>query len=646
MKRLILFFFVVIVAVMVLLPVPRSEANKGRQPKLPIVPIVSLQQARAQDPHAGMFNQSDTTKEISRQTRDVTSTLPPSKVDLQQSFTAKAGTPGRLPTNNLIDREIFSTLILKGVSPASLATDEEYCRRVFLDLTGRQPSPERLLKYVTDTDIDKKSKLIDELINSEAYIDRWTQWFGDLTRNFTVAQDASARDRNAQYLYLKDAITRNKPFNQVATDLITFTGVYDQGPGGFLVRPVFGTTIAQDAYDEISAEVSRTFLGTQAVCVSCHDGQGHLEQVNLYFANKKRSEYWAMSSFFAQTSFVVYGAQNELVKISNDTRGVYNANTKDGMRPPRVGGVIEPSYSLFGTAKHNPVEERRTALAKLITSDPQFARAFVNRVFAHFFTVGLVDPVDQFDLARLDPTNPPSEPWTLQPSHPVLLNELATFFQKSGYDLQALIRLITKSQAYGLSSRYDESQWKEEYARLYARKLVRRLQAEEVLDAISISTFRPGAYAAMGFSKAFPSAMALPGTEEPLLSTISRINPPQSDDPYVVYKFLQEFGRGDRNTVLRSNNGSIAQAFDLFNSNLLISRINNPNGLPTQLAKNLQSGKTTPEEAVVFLYLVTIGRQPSLSEIDKLKPRITAGPEAISDLQWALFNRLDFLYNY
>ncbi|MBK7996845.1 MAG: hypothetical protein IPK14_26785 [Blastocatellia bacterium] len=109
---------------------------------------------------------------------------------------------------------------------------------------------------------------------------------------------------------------------------------------------------------------------------------------------------------------------------------------------------------------------------------------------------------------------------------------------------------------------------------------------------------------------------------------------------------MQDFGRGDRNTVFRNNNGSITQAFNLFNSELIINRINNPNGLPTQLAKTLQDGKASPEEAVAFLYLVTIGRQPSQGEIDRLKPLIKNGPETISDLQWALFNRLDFLYNY
>lgn len=640
MKRIILFLFVVMVAVMLVFPTQQSHANK--KAKKPF----TLAKTGFQDPHAAMNNKVDKVGEVSRQTKELTASLPLTKQKSSPLATLKAGsTPGRLPITNIIDQEIFSTLAAKNIVPADPATDEEFCRRIFLDLTGRQPSPERLLKYVSDNDPDKKSKLIDELIGSDTYIDRWTQWFGDLTRNYTIAQDLSGRDRNAQYLYLRDAVTRNKPYNQIVTDFITFSGLYDQGPGGFLVRPAFNTTIPQDAYDEITAEVSRTFLATQPVCISCHNGEGHLEQVNLYFSTRKRSDFWGLSAFFAQTDIQITGAQNELVRISNNTSGEYNANTKDGLRPPRVGGIVEPTY-LFNGAKASRIEDRRTSLAKLLTSDPQFARAFVNRVFAQFFTLGLVEPIDQFDLARLDPNNPPPAPWELQPSYPVLLDQLATSFQKSGYDVQALIRLIANSQAYGLSSRYDESKWKEEYAKLYARKLVRRLQAEEVLDAISASTFRPGAYAAMGFAKTFPSAMSLPGVEEPLLATVSRNVPPQSDDPYVVYKFLQDFGRGDRNTVIRSNSGSIEQAFDLFNSDLLIGRISNTNGLPTQLAKTIQDKKATPEEAVAYLYLITLGRQPSPTEIDKLKGKISAGPEAIADLQWALFNRLDFLYNY
>lgn len=646
MKRYALLFFIIVIATLTVLPTARPRAQKRDKEKaptrLPIARELLMKECKMRDAYGGTFDANSYARELSRQTRDIASSLPaPKSAERPVLFSAKArGVNAAAETYaNIIDKEIFGVLEARNIEPAALASDEELCRRIFLDLTGRQPSPERLLKYVSDRDTQKREKLIAELIASPAFVDRWTNWMGDLTRNFAVALDGSARDRNAQYKYLRDAIEENKPINKVASEIITYNGRYDEGPGGFLVRPIFGTEIEQDAYDEIAAEVSRTFLGTQMVCISCHDGAGHLEQVNLYFTGKRRQEYWGMAAFFAQTEFQFTGRALEFVRIRNNREGQYVASTRNGMRPPRTGGEIEPSY-LFGEGKPRNNEERRNALARLITSDAQFARAFVNRVFAHFFTLGLVEPLDGFDLARLDPNNPPPEPWTLQPSNPQLLNALAKSFQESGYDLRALITLITSSQAYALSSRYDEAKWKEEYAPLYARKLVRRLQAEEVLDAITASTFRPGTYTARGFDKPFSSTMALPGVEEPTFGGR------QSDDPFTVQRFLQNFGRGDRNTIPRSNNSSISQALALFNSEMIIGRLKSEQGLPNQLHQVITQAKASPEEAVAYLYLITISRLPSAAEMEALKPLIQRGPETIADLQWALFNRPDFLYNY
>lgn len=654
MKRMVLFAFLIIIVVMIGLPATRpqaSERNKRlsrHQAELVRNRLIksrgeAIAERKMSNPHEGFLNYVDTSIQAERQTKEVISYLPGNQ---QQNYVKPGPGPVRTnPADTLIDKEILNNLAIRNITPAQPATDEEFCRRVFLDITGRQPSPERLLQYVNSTDSKKRDKLIDELIGSDAYIDRWTQWMGDLTRNFTVSPDGTARDRNAEYKYLRGAVGNNKPIDQVAKDFITYTGFYDQGPGAFLVRPIISTEIPQDAYDEIAAEVARTFLGTQMVCVSCHNGQNHLEVVNLYFTSKNRSDFWGMAAFFAQTDFKYIGQANELVNITNNNSGKYDANTRNGMRPPRVGGEIKPTY-LFNGAKPNPGEERRTALARMITSDPQFSRAFVNRVFAHFFTVGLVDPVDGFDLARLDPNNPPPAPWELQPSYPNLLNQLAKYFQESNYDLRKLIRLIARSQAYGFSSRYDESKWKEEYVRTYARKLVRRLSAEEVLDAISAATFQPATYAAAGFTQTFSSAMALPGHEEPLLGSYRDNTPRQSDDPYTVYRFLQNFGRGDRNTISRTAISSITQSLSLFNSDIVIDRISSIDGLPAQLARSLQQNKVSPEDAVSYLYLVTLSRMPSNAELDALKTRITGGPEAIADIQWALLNRPDFLYNY
>jgi hypothetical protein len=277
----------------------------------------------------------------------------------------------------------------------------------------------------------------------------------------------------------------------------------------------------------------------------------------------------------------------------------------------------------------------------LLTNDIQFSRALVNRFFAHFFVLGLVEPQNGFDLARLDPSNPPPEPWSLQASHPLLLNKLALFFQQNNYDLKALIKLITSSEAYGLSSRYEEGKWKPEYARLYARKLVRRLAAEEVLDAITTATAIAGSYPAAGFNTPFTSAMALPGVEEP-----SDLRLPQSDPVGNIIQFLGDFGRGDRETRIRTDATSIVQALDLFNSEVVTKRIDSTQALPNMLATALKEGKKSPQQAITELYLYTIARRPSNLELELLKDRIIAGKEAIADLQWALFNRAEFLYNY
>ena len=123
----------------------------------------------------------------------------------------------------------------------------------------------------------------------------------------------------------------------------------------------------------------------------------------------------------------------------------------------------------------------------MLTEDPQFARATVNLVWSELMGVGIVDPPLDFDLARLDPANPPPAPWTIQPSHPELLEALAKDFREHKCDLRRLIRLIVTSSTYQLSSHF-EGEWKAAYAPYFARHFVRRLPAEEIADAISQAT--------------------------------------------------------------------------------------------------------------------------------------------------------------
>ncbi|MEW6737015.1 MAG: DUF1553 domain-containing protein, partial [Acidobacteriota bacterium] len=189
----------------------------------------------------------------------------------------------------------------------------------------------------------------------------------------------------------------------------------------------------------------------------------------------------------------------------------------------------------------------------------------------------------------------------------------------------------------------EESEWRPEYTHLFARKLVRRLSAEEILDAITSATGVPGSYAANGVAKLFSTAMALPGVEDP--------NPDnsdlrQSDPPELVFRFLQDFGRGDRMLISRSSSSSLLQTLDLFNSDLVIKRIESDRGLPNTLLQSVQQGKLSATDAVTQLYLMTVARRPSTAEIEQFKDRFKNGKVAVADLQWALFNRPEFIYNY
>ncbi len=553
--------------------------------------------------------------------------------------------PGELreASSNLIDQHVFSLLARNRIEPAPLSTDEEYCRRVYLDLTGRQPTPEQLKNFLADRSPQKRDALADSLIGSPAYIDKWSNWMGDWVRNHDVDDNFKRQDLNSTHRYIKDAVAQNTPIDRVASGFITYTGTSGEGPGSFLTQPIYFADIPQDAFDEAAAETLRTFYGVSAVCISCHDGANHLESINLFLAERKRAEYWAIAAFFAQMSFE-FNNKDKTGTIGRNADGKYDANTKagEGMRPPRTGGIIEPSFALFGGGQIDRSKEPRIELARLLTSSPQFARAFVNRVFAEFFTLGLVEPVEGFDLARIDPKNPPPPPWSLQPTNPELLEALASYFIASGYDMRKLIRLIVTSEAYQLSSRYDESRWEERFAQFYARKLPRRLTAEEVLDNITAGTKVPGAYYATGHSTLFTTTMSLPGTEAPEYGRGVQ----QSDDPYLVQNFLETFGRGDRRNIQRSNRTNLSQALALLNSELLISRVKSEHGLAAELASGLRRGAITSEQAVEQLYLMTLGRYPRTDEVVKLRDLVKGNKEQIGKVQAALFNRSDFLYNY
>jgi hypothetical protein len=271
----------------------------------------------------------------------------------------------------------------------------------------------------------------------------------------------------------------------------------------------------------------------------------------------------------------------------------------------------------------------------------------VNYIWKEFFGRGIVDPVNQFDPARLDPDNPPPDPWTLQPSNARLLNALAQEFVSDGFDLKALMRKIANSEAYQLSSRYN-GEWKLEYEPLFARKLVRRLWGEEIHDAVVQSSGVSPTYTIANFTTFVATSPYVGyetfGTRQWAMQFPDTARMP--DGAGAVASFLNSFFRGDRDLEDRRVDGSVLQALGLMNDNFITSRLDSTRAPATSLlGKNKNAGANT---LIDNLYLAILSRYPTdderttaLAGFRKYETSVVA-----ENLMWALYNKVDFVFNY
>jgi hypothetical protein len=607
--------------------------------------------------------------QLSKTTRMVAGALQPQNISFTNAVdapTAAIASFAKSPAPDSIDYYIQQDLIANQVTPADKTDDYTFVRRITLDLTGRIPTPDRVTSFVNDPSVDKRSKLIDELLAKPEWVDKWTMYYGDLYQNNAsnvTGTQRKAEGRNAFYKYIHDSLAANKPYNTIATELIAAQGSnnYDQANGqmNWIIGGVVSGGPQQDIFDQQTTNVAEQFLGiTHMNCLLCHNGRGHLDSLNLWASQTTRFQAWQLSAFMAHT----WPVHKKIVDPSMPQNNNfyywaidkyitdYQLGSTTGNRPSRayVGTgtsqvkVVAPTY-LFGGDKPNPGEDYRAALARFVTADPQFARATVNYMWAQFFGKGIVDPPDQFDPARLDASNPPPAPWTLQPSNPALLESLTKHFVASGFDLKALQREITNSETYQLSSAYSGT-WDIAYEKFFARKFVRRLWSEELHDAVIQATNVVPSYNVSGFSKDSTTySVVSPGFG--LVSYAMQLPDVVGMPTVSVTTFLDTFLRGDRDANPRRQDGSILQALDMMNDPFVETRVK-ATAMSGLLAKNIN----LPDPQLVnVLYLNTLSRKPTDAEMNTAIQKLTSTGNRTStaeDLFWALFNKVDFIFNY
>jgi hypothetical protein len=557
---------------------------------------------------------------------------------------------------NYIDDYIFGKMKRDKIPHAPISSDEEFLRRLHLDLTGRIPEPEQVRAFLKNADPEKRNRLIDdltsttdflaEIIRTRAgndvhpgtpYLDRWTYFFCDLYKN-TWGELLSGR--NLFWDFINTGLLLNVPYNQLVTEMLTATSRsnWQSGPANFLVRyrvddsNMFDVN-HEDTIEDLAVSSTRYFLGINLECVSCHDGAGHLEKINSWLSQRKREDFWRQASFFGGIRINRrYGTGQEFSILEDTYR--YDLKYPSVKRVNRSAAETAPAFLLTGE-KPKPGENLRQAYARMLTSHPQFARASANLIWAELMSVGIVDPPLDFDMDRQDPRKLPSASWTVQPTHPELLEAMAKDFVAHNYDVHHVIRLIVKSSAYQLSSRFP-GEWKADYASYFARHFARRLSAEQLYDAISQSTdvFEEFQVLGLGTDRERPHTMKY---------AVQARCP--YDLPPKVRTLLSSFGQSNRVQSEKSLSASMMQAAILLNSKLIKERVQSDKGRLSKLlkAEPLKSN----DEIVEELFLATLGRFPNAGEkriaIDQITQYREAGAQ---DLLWALLNKTEFLFNH
>ena len=472
------------------------------------------------------------------------------------------------------------------MAPSGVCSDEDFLRRIFIDIVGLVPTVDEYQKFVSSTEADKRSKLINELLERKEFAEIWVNKWAELLQVRQIPNQISQKGMFLYYNWLVDMLQKNTPMDQFVQELLGASG-------GTFSNPA--TNFYQVTNDRLllTENVAQVFMGMRIQCAQCH---------NHPFDRWTMDDYYSFSAFFAQIGRKQGEDYRETI--------VFNAGGGEANHP--VGGrVMKPKF-LGGEEPDTAGKDRRATVAAWVGSkeNPFFARSFVNRVWAHFFGLGIVEPVDDFRVS-----NPAS--------NPELLDELAKRFTDSKYDLKQLVREICNSHTYQRSTQRNETNQLDE--KNFAHANLRRIKAENLLDVISEAT---------------DTRDKFPGL--PLGARAVQI----ADGAVSTY-FLTTFGRATRETVCSCEvkmEPTLSQALHLLNGDTVNSKINQGG-----VIKKLLAEKKFPEERIVELYVRTLTRMPTKAEVDQLVNVLNTAPNAeqgLLDIYWALLNSREFLFNH
>ncbi|MCX7419754.1 MAG: DUF1549 and DUF1553 domain-containing protein [Planctomycetia bacterium] len=507
------------------------------------------------------------------------------------------------PAANYIDELVYDRLQKLHLLPSELCDDETFVRRVYLDLAGVPPTVEQYRTFLNDANSKKRDALVDQLLASEEFSQVWTAIWAEWVRLMGGGYAPTGTDvkaAEAYYQWIHEQIKSNRPFNEFVADQVTATGSnLTNGPANLYTMLVHNTRFTPK---EFAANFSQLTMGIQIQCAECH---------NHPFDRWTMNDYYGFVSFFT-------GMKR---KLGAEPREMYIFNDRS-MAPAKhlVDDRPVPATVLGGEAAVPEMGDKRQALAAWLAApdNPHFGRNFSNRIWAHFFGRGLVEPVDDMRISN-PPTNKP------------LLDALAKRFAESKFNLRTLVRDICTSRVYQLSSQPNGTNSGD--TRQFSRSRLRRLRADVLLDAIVVATSseRGFSYFPRG-TKAIQYYPRTPGDTEG----------PNAGDP-----FFATFGRSRRGSICvceTRTESNLSQALHLLVGDTIDGRVGGGQVVPKLLA----AGKS-PEEIIEEMFVRTLSRKPTSEERAAMRDLVgdnVKDRKVYEDIFGSLLQSTEFGFNH
>lgn len=495
-------------------------------------------------------------------------------------------TPPTAPPVNYIDELVNAKLNKLRILPSEICSDEAYLRRATLDITGLTPTADEYSDFLADADPAKRAKLVDRLLERKEFSEIWAMKWAEL---LMIRSTITVSNKSA-FLYaswLTEQISNNVPLDKMVRDLLGAKG------GTFKSPPTNFYQIETDTL-KLAENVAQVFMGIRTQCAQCH---------NHPFDRWTMDDYYSFAAFFSQVGR----------KTGEDYRELIIFNSGGGEVTHPVGGRVMPPKFLGGPTPDLQGRDRRVVMAEWLSSaeNPYFAANFGNRIWHHFFGVGIVEPMD--DVRASNPA-----------SNPELYKALGQKLTAYNFDFKQLVRDICASQAYQRSTERNASNAGDELNFAHAR--VRRVRSESLLDAISLVTDTKDKF---------------PGL--PVGARATQI----ADGGTSTY-FLTTFGRASRQTCSSAEvktEPTLSQALHLINGDTVRQKIR-AGGLIDRL---LAEGRT-PEQVLEAFYIRAVSRKPTDAEKQELLALLPPAPEPpqpiLEDVFWALLNSREFIFNH